>query len=430
MRDESNGGVFRMELVNHDIEQKILGVFLNSGDGERTLSAFNTLKPDHFAVLQHQIIFEEMQKLGSTNVSAYKLAQRMPDEKEYIQKLIGFNSGVLTIKSNVASLIDLYKRRKLREVSKAMQELIEDSTTTANESIVSLNSKFESLLKSEYEFAIKSSSEVAKEIYENLHTKAEITSTGLAIFDKAMGGGLYRGKAYAVAARKKTGKTILAGTLSHNLNHTGHKHMFIAAEMTPLEIHQRVISRDMNTNPLSFIGENRDKKWFKDKVGEYKDPDNCYYLGDAGISFNRLRMAMSTAVVKYKVEGVILDYFQLVGGAGKDNLVNHLDEVAQWIATFCRDNNIWAVVMAQMNQSDNIRGGEGLRLAFDQVYELKRCGDSVNGFYCEQMDTRYTPWCEMGSEDIPCLEMDKISPYFKDYQSVVSITNSSITLDY
>ena len=53
MRDESNGGVFRMELVNHDIELKILGVFLNSGDGERTLSAFNTLKPDHFAVLQH-----------------------------------------------------------------------------------------------------------------------------------------------------------------------------------------------------------------------------------------------------------------------------------------------------------------------------------------------------------------------------------------
>ena len=83
-----------MELVNHDIEQRILGVFLNAGDGEKTLSAFNTLKPDHFAVLQHQIIFEEMQKLGSTNVSAYKLAQRMPDEKEYIKKLTGFSPGV------------------------------------------------------------------------------------------------------------------------------------------------------------------------------------------------------------------------------------------------------------------------------------------------------------------------------------------------
>lgn len=416
-----------MEVVNHDLEQKILGIFLNSGDGERTLTAFNILKPIHFAVLEHQVIYEEMQKLGSTNVSPFKLVQRMPDQKEYIQKLLSYNTGLLTIKSDVSALIDLYKRRKLRELTESMQKQIEDSSTPANESIVILNSKFESLLKSEYDFEIKSSAEVSREIYEDLQVKADITPTGIDIFNKAMGGGLYRGKAYAFAARKKTGKTVLAGTLSRNLNHAGHKHMFIAAEMSPQEIHQRVMSRDLQTNPLSFIGENREAKWFQDRVGEYKDPDNCYYLGDAGISFNRLRMAMSTAVVRYKVEGIILDYFQLVGGAGKDNLVNHLDEVAQWIATFCRDNNIWAVVMAQMNQSDNIRGGEGLRLAFDQVYELKRCGDSNNAFYCEQMDTRYTPWCAMGDENTPSLEMDRNAPYFKDFQSV---SNLVINEDY
>jgi len=410
-----------METTNIDLEQRVLGVFLNSIDGERTLSAFNTLKPSHFGYLQHQIIYEEMQKLGSTSVSPYKLLQRMPDQKEYLSVLLKFTVGAMTIKSDVATLIDLYKRRKMQEITVSMQSQIDNASTTANESIVELYNQFESLLKSEHNFDIKTSAEISKEIYEGLYEKAEITPTGIAIIDSAMGGGLYRGKAYAFAARKKTGKTILAGTISRNLNHAGHKHMFIAAEMTAVEIHQRVISRDLEVNPLSFIGENRNKQWFQDKVGEYKDPNNCYYLSDAGISFNRLRMAMSTAVVKYKVEGVILDYFQLVGGAGKDNLVNHFDEVAQWIATFCRDNNIWAVVMAQMNQSDNIRGGEGLRLAFDQVYELKRCGELNNAFYCEQMDTRYTPWCEMGDESTPSMIMDSTSPYFKDYQTLASM---------
>ena len=57
------------------------------------------------------------------------------------------------------------------------------------------------------------------------------------------------------------------------------------------------------------------------------------------------------------------------------------------------------------------------------MYELKRCGDSNNGFYCEQMDTRYTPWCAMGDEATPSLEMDKNTPYFKDYQSISSLTH-------
>ena len=43
-------------------------------------------------------------------------------------------------------------------------------------------------------------------------------STGLPQLDNSMGGGLFEGKMYGFSARKKGGKTLLAGTVSYNLN--------------------------------------------------------------------------------------------------------------------------------------------------------------------------------------------------------------------
>ena len=109
------------------------------------------------------------------------------------------------------------------------------------------------------------------------------------------------------------------------------------------------------------------------------------------------------------------DYFQLVGGVGaRQSRVEFFDEVAQWIANICRQEKIWALVTAQINQDDNIRWGEGLRLAFDQVYHLQVCENDKEMFFMEMMDTRYTPWCEVGNKDNPIIKMEKTGPFFRE----------------
>ena len=97
------------------------------------------------------------------------------------------------------------------------------------------------------------------------------------------------------------------------------------------------------------------------------------YEDAPGLTFDGLKDMVSRAVAKGKIKGYILDYWQLVGGKPKNkNTAEHLDEVAQWIADFARKHNIFAVVAAQINQEGNTRGGEGIRLAFDQVYQINR----------------------------------------------------------
>ena len=58
---------------------------------------------------------------------------------------------------------------------------------------------------------------MTEKILAAMKSKKRPYSTGLRKLDEAMGGGLYPGKSYGFAARKKVGKTILAGTISCNL---------------------------------------------------------------------------------------------------------------------------------------------------------------------------------------------------------------------
>lgn len=408
------------KFYDQSVEALLLGCFLSwSNDTKKAVERYN-LKPEHFFYHENFLIMQEILKADG-NESSCTLAQKLPSlSKEYLVRLSGNSSGILQIPELVKTLKDLYKRRMIKEFTARFEAAIWSKQSSADEIILNMSKQFDASLKQSGDYEFKTSAEISQFISKDLHKVQEVSCTGINIFDRAMGGGLYRGKAYAVAARKKTGKTVLAATISSNLNDAGKKHLFIAAEMSAKEIHQRVIARKLEKNPISFLGYERNNVAFQQQVADYKDAGNVLYATEPGIQFNRLKTILSTAVYKHKIEGFVLDYFQLVGGAGREGVVNHYDEVAQWIATFCRENNVWALVMAQMNQTDNIRGGEGIRLAFDQVYELKRCGNEADGysnnsFWVDLMDTRYTPYCEMGSEKRASLILEQKGLYFKDF---------------
>lgn len=224
--------------------------------------------------------------------------------------------------------------------------------------------------------------------------------------------GLYVTDSYTV-----THNTITASTISWNLNLQGVKHLFIAGEMGAEEIHERNLARALNCYPSHFRGPHRDDPAFLTRIAEVAvQTKRCIIYQDApGLTFNDLRRYVASAIYQHKIQGIILDYWQLVGGKdAKRSTAEHLDGVAQWIADFCRQHGIWSVTMAQINQEGNTRGGEGIRLAFDQVYELHREDISQPYAWLEMRDTRYTKWMNIGSKDIPGLFMNEKGPYFEE----------------
>src|SRR5262249_38089750 len=132
--------------------------------------------------------------------------------------------------------------------------------------------------------------EIVERIVNDLSKPPRRWSTGLPGLDRSMGGGLYAGKLYAIAARKKVGKTTLLGTISFNLNHAGARHVFITGEMSPMEIEQRNMARMFGINSLDFLTR-RGKDELIRRAAEYAAtaPRNVVWEHAPGCSLEELQ---------------------------------------------------------------------------------------------------------------------------------------------
>lgn len=260
---------------------------------------------------------------------------------------------------------------------------------------------------------------ISVKVLEAMKATPQCMPTGLVRLDKAMDGGLYAGKSYGFAARKKVGKTILAGTISHNLNQAGVKHLFICGEMSAEEVHQRTMARATGIYPSVFRDREKSTPAMINRIHTaIAQTKRCaIYASTPGLTFVDLKRTVAAAIARHQIQGFILDYWQLVKGKdSKESDASHLDRVAQWIADFCRQQGIWSITMAQINQEGNTRGGEGIRLAFDQVYQMHVNGDNPGnpGRWLEMLDTRYTQWGHIGDENKAGLWLNDKGPYFEE----------------
>jgi replicative DNA helicase len=291
---------------------------------------------------------------------------------------------------------------------------------TADEHAAHLNTDIERIIRGYGIPDFQNDFEISQGILADMKDQRQPFSTGLGKLDTLMGGGLYPGRSYGFAARKKVGKTVLASTISCNLNLEGVKHLFICGEMSPKEIHQRNLARLTNSFPSEFRNEYSQNKSFETKVASaaFASKRCILYHNAPGLTFTELKRVASSAVFRHSIKGFILDYWQLVGGKEKGKSTSeHLDEVAQWIADFGRKHGVWTITFAQINQEGNTRGGEGIRMAFDQVYQIRGMGEnediSFPDRWLEMMDTRYTAWGNIGSAIQAGLSMNPKGPYFE-----------------
>lgn len=399
------------------------------------LKRLDFLHPDHFHSTAHAEIFAKMRQLHEDGepISPFTV---VPDA-ESVQAL-KITGGVLPYFGGLISaanlVIDAEREARLlvgmahkRDLIRACQTTIAAATNeaddrTAEEHTATLSSHLESVMKRCGGGGVQDDYEVTDAILKDMLDDRPPVSTGLPRLDTAMGGGLFPGRAYGFAARKKVGKTIMAATISCNLAMNGIKHLFICGEMGPKEIHQRNLARLTSAFPSDFRKPAAETAELRRKIADVAlQSKRCIlYCNAPGLYFEDLKRIASESVFRHGIKGLILDYWQLVGGKAKgQSTAEHLDEVAQWIADFGRKHGIWSITMAQLNQEGNTRGGEGIRLAFDQVYALRGMGQDEDITYpqrwLEMVDTRYTKWLSLGSSATPGLQINERGPFFEEY---------------
>lgn len=404
-----------------ELEWSVLGTLINHPESARQIDG---LEHYHFYDKVNQFIYSEIMQMIANNekFSITNLALKV--DKQYLMAIVKV-LGVLDMQAASSVLIELYARRHISDVLTSAGFAIEKGASSVElmQMLAPLTSgdALESQTRSMHDSGV-----VTESVIKDIESQAKPYSTGIGKLDECMDGGMYPKKAYGIAARKKVGKTIMLGTISHNLNMAGVKHLFICGEMGEKEIHQRVLARALNIYPSAFRTGYVERPEIVQKLKYYnrQAPRNTIYLDAPAITFDKLKHSVVTAHMRHGIKGFILDYWQLVAGkAGRDSEAFHLGEVAQWIAEICRKLDIWALVAAQINQDGNTRGGEGMRLAFDQVYHLQPVGKdggdvTLAGRWLEMMDTRYTQWANIGSEEMAGLRLNEKGLFFEECVTV------------
>lgn len=403
-----------------EAEQKLLGSLM-CGDAASKLTKLQDLQESHFEHHTHGRIYEAIKKAVSEGIepSSVYLKQSMPESlfegengSRYLADLAGVGSAVLMIRDLSNAIIESHTRRITKDIlSKYHNKDIVDSTET----IAKIMDELSSLKEGKKGWQLKTFQQMDVAVVSEMEKEPKVYSTGLKALDTAMEGGLQARRSYYVAGESGVGKTVLLGTVSYNLHEKRIPHLFIAAEMGAQQIHQRQMARRANEKTHHFMTKRKDGDFVSRVMNVMDRDDNLggIYLDAPGISFDRLKQVMAHAVAKHKIKGLVLDYIQLVTGKPKgESDAAFVGEVAQWLANFCGDNDIWLLSVAQLNREGDILGSGGIKRAADQLYHIKKNAADGVWLYCDK--SRYTMQMDVGSEAYPAFRLNKLGAYFEE----------------
>jgi replicative DNA helicase len=395
-------------LADLDAERVLIATLI----GDNGVMERSGVEPDHFADDSHASIWKSAQAIiyRGEQASLAVLAAALPALKSYLGRTAAQGTSPSAVSEHARTVRDFAARRRLLTLAAELRERAGDMGAAAEEIIADAVADLSSAAVGK---EAVSKRQVAEAILDELSRPLEIFPTGIAPLDRAMGGGLIAGKLYGINARKKVGKTLLLGTLSHNLNRQRVKHLFACLEMSAQEIEQRNIARDKGFNAIRFL--RRDLPDLSARVADYAATAPNYTLFEhaPGATFNELRGIIGRARIK-GIRGVFVDYLQLVGGKQRNETEEyHSRRVAQWLADTARQTGLFIVVAAQVNQDGGTRGGEGLNLACDQLFTLHREPGEL-GAWLEMVESRHTLYQDVGTATSPGLWLRKHGPHFSE----------------
>lgn len=424
LRAEPDDAYPETPIASLEAEFTLIGhLFIKSSD----LAAVAFLKPEHFFSAELGQALETMrwmhaEGIAITPMSVPTYTENPADDLEkLLLSTLSYGRIVMSypIGHYAETIAEMAARRMIMKLCEDTIHAVRFSGVPAAEAMSKVTATFGELQSVGSFRKFRTNRQVTARILDRLNNPAHAYSTGIEKLDKAMEGGLFPGMNYLLAGRKKMGKTTLAGTISCNLNDQKVPHLYICAEMSDEEIHQRNLARMTGGYTSSFRNAVGRTEAFQDNIRRVSDasPECTVYLHHPGIPFEDLRSAVAQAISIYKIKGFILDSLQLVGGKNpRKSTAEHQDEVAQWAADYGRHMGIFSIVTAQINQTGTIRGGEGARMACDQGYEIHAPEDdpSRSARWLEMIETRYTPWMNIGDENTPGLLMHEHGQYFHD----------------
>ncbi len=354
------------------------------------------------------------------SLSIYQTPEDQKQCRSTLAEWIAENISTINGPDYAALVKDLADRRRLKEAAQNILDLANDTSCGMNAAEISSRGVSQITQGQLDCLDFIPAYQVSEKIINNLSNITPCFSTGLKRFDEALGGGFYQNRFYGIGARMKAGKSLFMSTIAYNMAvNGGARVLYLCLEMGSEESMQRIMSMHMGINSLKFLKPDiRSQSWFRARAIEAKEclkTSGLFFRTRPRMTLDDLKATVARAGMSGKIDGIIVDYLQLVEGKRKDqSSAEHYDNVAQTLAEAVKRHPIWILSAAQLNKEGSIRGSEGLLMACDLAVSLNKKDGECYGdgtrvpdrAWIETMVSRYTPYTDIGTEEVPGYEID------------------------
>jgi replicative DNA helicase len=268
----------------------------------------------------------------------------------------------------------------------------------------------------------QSKKEVARTALEGAQESHESIHTGIDSLDFLMQGGLQPRRLYGIGGLYGRGKTIMLGSISDNINLQGVPHLFLSLETPPEDIEIRCCAKHLNLNASSILDVNdSDHQVFKAMTNDYIDalPDNTLYDFAPGATMDEIHRKILAAKSRKGIKGFIIDFWQLIRGRERgQSEEGHLRDAADRIAAICRQEDLFGIMTAQVDERGRLKVSESLLQSASLYVRLVRDENERVAYFVTEK-SNYTRYLDTGSESIPGMIFDdQVGPHFRNTDAI------------
>ena len=361
-----------------DLEEAILsGILIEK---EAMTKVLDILEADSFYKPAHQAIYRSMRRLfeRSQPIDALMVMEDLKRAEEL--ELAGGPSYIAQLTSKVVSSANIEYHARIVTEKFIQRELIRTSTEVIKDAYEDSTDVLDLLDKAgNYIFEITERNmgkqvadmgSLANQLLEQLTALREqedgLTGvpTGFTELDR-LTSGLQSSDLIIIAARPAMGKTSFVLSLARNAAaEYGHGVAIFSLEMSAAQLAGRIFSQDAEVNGQKMRnGKFDDDEWARlvdamNRIGEAP-----IYIDDtAGINVFELRAKCRRLKLEKDISMVIIDYLQLMSGAGESNKgMNREQEVSgisRALKGLAKELEVPVIALSQLSRAVETRGGD------------------------------------------------------------------------
>jgi replicative DNA helicase len=248
--------------------------------------------------------------------------------------------------------------------------------------------------------------------YDILHA-SPLIPTGIARLDEFLGGGLTPKTIIAVAGATKVGKTVLAATISHNLeNHPSPiPHLIISLQRSRSELAQLKLARRLGIEASQFKNPGQNLRQQIDALPV--SPTASYVMHKPGATYKEIAAEIAHQARVNGIRLVIIDYLQLIAGKQpREPDESHMTTVSQALLNLANDLNVAILVLVLENDfGEPWLKAHAIKYT-SQAYLVLHRDKSARGAYFETKVSAYLDENDIGTIQHPSIMLMPDGPHF------------------